>query len=332
MSSQELSQFAQPASNVRVGHTSRVLAQLQDTLSVLKSSFADETVTDIMINGPDDVFVDRQGRSTRLKVALPASNIRAAIALMAGLVAKEVGERSGQCVLSARLPGFRVEAILPPVAVKGPSMCIRRHATRVISLEEYISKGVISTLYAEILQQALSENENFLIVGATGSGKTTLFNTLLSLLPESVRLFVIEVVQELSIVAPNSVLIECDDEQGMTPRKAVQTAMRYKPDRVILGELRGEEAWDWKVAANTGHPGSAATIHANSAELGLARMEDLIQQKGMLMPHETIRAQLGETVQWLFYIQPEGNSRRLSQICRVHGFDRASHKYDLQHF
>ncbi len=312
-----------------MGHTQRVLAQLMDTLDVLRVHFQDEDVNEIMVNGPDDVFIEKHGKSIKLKVKLPSGNIRTAISLIAGLMEKEMGEKNKQRILSARLPGFRVEAILPPVAVNGPSMCIRRHASRVFSIDEYISKGVVSKKYADLLLQAIESKENLLIVGGTGSGKTTLMNTVLSMIPPKDRLFVIETVHELQIVAPNAVLVECDEEQGITPRKAVRTAMRYAPKRIIIGELRGPEAYDWMDAANTGHPGSGATIHANSAKGGLGRLENLLMMANMGIPHEAMRVAIAESVQWLFFIKREGESRKLAEVCRLHGYDRAKAEYVL---
>jgi pilus assembly protein CpaF len=316
----------------RIGHTQRVLSQLMDTLDVLRSYFSDTEINEIMINGPDDVFIEKHGETHKLKVKLAAPNIRAAISLIAGLMEKEVGEKNKQRVLSARLPGFRVEAILPPVAVNGPTMCIRRHASRVFSIDEYIKSGVISQEHADLLKQAILDKENFLIVGGTGSGKTTMMNTALSIVPQKERLFVIETVHELQIVSPNKVLVECDDEQGMTPRKAVRTAMRYAPKRVIVGELRGPEAWDWMDAANTGHPGSAATIHANSAKGGLARLENLLLMASMGVPHEALKVAIADSVQWLFFIKRDGAARKVTEVCRVRGYDRAKAEYILENY
>lgn len=325
--------LAMPAQGVvRMGHTKRVLNQLMETLEVLKPYFADEDINEIMINGPDDIFIAKHGKDIKLKVQLAAPSIRAAIQLIAGLVDKEVGEKSNQRVLSARLPGFRVEAILPPVAVNGPSMCIRRHASRIFTIDEYVASGVISEKYAGLMQKAILAKENILVVGGTGSGKTTLMNTMLAMVPPEERLFVIETVHELQINSPNAVLVECDDEQGVTPRKAVRTAMRYAPKRVIVGELRGAEAWDWMDAANTGHPGSAATIHANSASRALGRLENLLLMANMGVPHEALRVAIAESVQWMFYIKREGATRSLSEICRVHDFNRKTGEYELEHF
>lgn len=318
---------AKVADVVRTGYRQRVLDQLMDTLHVLKPYFQDPEISEIEINGPNDVFVEKHGREIKLKLELSAANIKAAITLIAAFVEKEVGEKSRQRVLSARLPGFRVEAMLPPVAVNGPNMCIRRHASRVFTIEEYVASGVISEKYAGLLQQAILARENILIVGGTGSGKTTMMNTALSLVPPQDRLFVIETVSELQISSPNKVLVECDDEQGVTPRKAVRTAMRYKPKRVIVGELRGPEAFDWMDAANSGHPGSLATIHANGARRALGRLENLVMMANMGIPYESLRAWIAETVQWMFYIKKEDNKRAVTEVCRLHDFDRKSGEY-----
>lgn len=321
-----------PLSSQRLGFKQQILAQIKDTLHVLRSSFDDENVNEIMVNAPNEVFISRLGKEVRLPITLSAGEISAAITLIATLVAKEVGEKSGQRILSGRLPGFRVEAILPPVAVNGPTMCIRRHSSRVFTMDEYIASGVVSERYAQIMADAVRAQENFLIVGGTGSGKTTLMNTALTLVPREERLFVIEMVHELQIQADNHVLIECDEDQGVTPRRAVRTAMRYAPKRIIVGELRGPEAYDWLDAANTGHPGSAATIHANSASKALPRLENLLLMANMGVPYEPLRTSIAETVQWLFYIERRGAKRSVSQVSRLHEYDRAKGEYRVEAF
>lgn len=316
----------------RPGFKQQVLQQITDTLHVLRPFFEDDLVNEIMVNAPNEVFISRGGKELRVPVRLGAGEISAAITLLATMLAKEVGDRSGHRIVSGRLPGFRVEAILPPIAVNGPSMCIRRHASRLFSLEEYVASGVISAQYAQLLDAAVASHENFLIVGGTGSGKTTLMNTALSRMDPQERLFVIESVQELQVQADNRVLLECDEEQGITARRAVRTAMRYAPKRIVIGELRGGEAYDWLDAANTGHPGSAATIHANSATSALSRLENLLLMANMGVPFDPLRARIGETVQWLFYIERQGATRRLSHVSRVHGYHRARGEYEIENF
>lgn len=314
----------------RLGYKQQVLNQIKDTLSSIRALFEDESVTEIMVNAPHEVFVSKQGRNVRVPVRLGAPEISAAITLIASLVAKEVGEKSGRRILSARLPGFRIEAILPPVAVRGPAMCIRRHAARVFSIDEYVASGTISPEYAQLLQDVIDARENFLIVGGTGSGKTTLMNTALSMIPKDQRLFVIETVHELQLVADDHMLVECDADQGVTPRAAVQAALRFFPWRIIVGELRGPEAYDWLDGGNTGHPGSAATIHANSASKALPRLENLLLMADRGVPYESIRAAIANDPLWMFYIERNGAKRKVSQVSQLLGYDRRKGDYDVK--
>ncbi len=296
-----------------------------DALAPLAHVFADDSINEIMVNGPHDVFIRQRGPDTRLEINLPANRIETAIKVLASMSDKVIN--GAQLVLSARLPGFRVEAALPPVSVKGPSMCIRRHATRILTMEEYVGYGTITESQAREIQEIVDERRNFLISGGTYSGKTTLMNCVLSMIDPHHRLFIIEQVQELKVASPNHVLMECDPEQGVTARRAVMMGMRYSPDRIILGELRGQEAYDWIDAANTGHPGSCATIHADGAFDALARLESLVMMADTGIPHLAIQQRIASTVKAVLFIEQKNGERRLSQICRIHGFDRERGEY-----
>lgn len=309
-------------------YSQRNLENFREALAPLAPVFADDSINEIMINGPHDVFIRQRGLDRKLDVVLPGKSIETAITLLASMSDKTVGGDTR--ILSARLPGFRVEACLPPVAVKGPTMCIRRHANRIITLDEYISSRTMSEQQANVIRQIVADRKNFLIAGGTFSGKTTLMNCLLSLISPDHRLFSVEMVQELRLSAPNAVLFECDPEQGVTARRLVKMAMRFSPDRVLLGELRGEEAYDWLDASNTGHPGSAATIHADSAPEALSRLESLVLMADSKMPYEAIQQRIGQTVHYVLHIEHFNGNRRLSQICRVNGFDRSAGKYILE--
>ncbi|MDO9099801.1 MAG: ATPase, T2SS/T4P/T4SS family [Caldisericota bacterium] len=310
-----------------MGFSQRNLASFLDALAPLRQVFHDPSINEIMINGPHDIFIRQRGPDTRLEVPLTDGQIRTAIQLLASMADKVVDKSS--LILSARLPGFRVEAALPPVAVKGPSMCIRRHATKILSLEDYIAAGTISAAQAVVIKDTVLQRKNFLIAGGTYSGKTTLMNCILSLIQPEHRLFVIEQVQELKIASPNHVLIECDPEQGVTARRAVMMGMRYSPDRIILGELRGQEAFDWMDASNTGHPGSGATIHADGAADALGRLESLVMMANTGIPFEVVQSRIGQTVDVIFFIQQKNGVRRLSQICHLTGFNRATGEYTI---
>jgi pilus assembly protein CpaF len=306
-------------------YSERTLQSLMRALKVLAPVFEDAEINEIMINGPHDVFVRGRGPDVKLDVVLPGGAIQTAITLLASMSDKVVDKDTK--VVSARLPGFRVEACMPPLAVKGPSMCIRRHATRVLTMDDYIASGTINEQQAEVIAELVDQRKNFLIAGGTYSGKTTLMNCVLSMINPVQRLFVIEQVHELKISSPNHVVVECDPDFGFDARRAVRMGMRYSPDRVLLGELRGPEAYDWIDAANTGHPGSGATIHANSAFEALSRLESLLTMAGTGMPFDVIQQRVASTVDYVMFIEQANGVRRLSQICRVDGFDRASGKY-----
>lgn len=317
------------ATATKPSYSSSVLRQIMDTLAPLRPFMDDPEVTDIMVNAPNEVFVVQLGQPKRAAVELSAATITAATKLLAGLVDREVGKTSGRTILSARLPGYRIEAVLPPTAVRGASMCIRRHASRVFSLDEYVTGGVIAERHAQALLDAVAARQTFLIAGGTGSGKTTFMNTALSLIDQRHRLFVIETIHELRLTQPDHVLIECDEDNGVTPRLAVRTALRYMPTRIVVGELRGPEAYDWLDGANTGHPGSAATIHANSAAATLPRLENLLLMADMGVPYSMVRRMVGETVDWVFYIERSGNKRHVSQVMRLHGCNSQG-EYDIE--
>jgi pilus assembly protein CpaF len=309
----------------------RTQAALMDALRPIRKLLEDESINEIMVNGPNDVFIRQRGPDRRYDVSgLTESTLNTAITLLASYVNKEVNE--DQLTLSARLPGFRIESILKPVSIKGSAMCIRRHASRILTIEEYIDSGTMTQSQANMIRKLVESRGNLLIAGGTYSGKTTLMNCILSLVDQNHRLFVIEQVSELKIAVDNYVQVECDPDFGVTPTKAVRTAMRFSPNRVILGELRGPEANDWLEAANTGHPGSIATLHANSANDALKRLGSLVLQAGNQMPHEVIQDRIASTVDAVIFIEERYGVRRLAEICQVNDYDRATGQFDTTVF
>lgn len=308
------------------GYSARVLASILETLVPVRPYWADPKVDEIQINGPNDVFVRESGFDRKLDVVLPYSTIESAINLIASYNQKLIGERKKLYILSARLPGVRVEAMLPPVAIKGPTIVIRKHATRVVPMSEYVEKGVCTQAQADLLDKIVQSNTNFLVSGGTYSGKTTLVNALLKLIPKEQRLFTIEQVAELRIEAPNYSSIECDPEQGVTATRALMLGMRMSPHRIILGELRGPEAADFLMACNTGHPGSCTTIHSDSARDALSRLEDLVMIDHS-MPLDALKARIGQSISWVIQIQMHQGKRRITEIVKVDGYDRDSGEY-----
>lgn len=307
-------------------YSQRIQNSLLDALRPIRSILDDQTISEIMINGPNDVWIRQRGEDREAPVeGLTEATINTAITLLAAYVNKEVNDV--QMTLSARLPGFRVEAIMKPIATRGSAMTIRRHSDRIITMQEYLEAGVIVQEQADMIERLVAERKNILIAGGTASGKTTLMNLVLSMVDPRHRLFVIEQVCELQIAVKNYVQVECDPDFGYTATDAVRSAMRFSPKRIIMGELRGAEANDWLELANTGHPGSMATIHSNSASDALQRLGSLVMRAANQMPHEVIQSRSAETVDAVVYIEEHYGKRRLTEICLVQDYDRARDKF-----
>lgn len=318
------------ASTAPTSFSTRSLAAIKDALAPIRHILDDPSINEIMINGPNNVWIRQIGPDRKLDIDLSATQLATAITLLASYVNKENNDKSP--ILSARFPGFRVEAANKPVALDGPSICIRRHAATVISIEQYVEQGIATREQADLIAKLVQSKQNILIAGGTFSGKTTLMNSILAMIPPVDRLFVIEQVAELRLVAPNYVRFECDPDFGVTATKSVKTAMRFSPHRVILGELRGEEGNDWLEAANTGHPGSMATLHANSGGDALKRLASLVLMAHNGLPHEAIQDRIGSTVDAVLFIRNKFGERLLSEICLVKGFDREHGRYSTEVF
>lgn len=289
----------------------------------------DEQVTEIMVNGPDDVWVKRFGaRAEKTDIRFSAEQIRAAITVLASASQRQVGDetssRDKAKIVSAGLPGFRVEALMPPVAVRGPAFSLRKLASKLVTLADYVAQGAMTAEVASLLQHLVQSHRNLFIAGATGSGKTTLTNALLQVIAPSERLVVIETIHELLVSSPNHLLLEADEEQGYTINRLLLSALRLLPDRIIIGEVRGQEAFGLLNAANTGHPGSIATLHANSAPETLQRLEDMALMGEHKLQIEAVKWRIANTKPVIVYIEQvhrEGKWRpTLTQIVEVTGF------------
>ena len=196
-----------------------------------------------------------------------------------------------------------------------------------VTLDEYVARETITPSQASVVREAVAQRQNFLVAGSTYSGKTTLMNSILSLVEPAERIYTIEQVPELKVAVENWTPMEADPDQGVTARELVQTAMRYSPNRIILGELRGQEAYDWLDALNTGHPGSGATIHADGAADALQRLESLVMMAETGIPYNAIQQWIGRALNVVFFIQYRRGVRRLAEICHLNGFDRVKGEY-----
>lgn len=252
------------------------IAMLADILRPVAPWLTSPNVQEIMINGPDDVWVEERGASRRLDVTLSHISIASAIDVLARIAGKTADKDGSNAIIDARLEGLRFAAALETVSSKGPSICIRRHSPVLLSMEDYVSMGALDPRRCALILEAVERRKNILVSGSTSSGKTTALNAMIVLIPPDERVVSIEDTRELQVKAPNWVAFEANEQAGIAIRHLVRLALRYRPDRIIVGEVRGAEAFDLMQAMNTGHDGGLATIHANSARDALARLEGLV--------------------------------------------------------
>lgn len=288
--------------------------------TALESLLADPDVSEILLNGGGQAFVERSGRLEAVSVDLDETGVRRVVERIIAPLGLRF-DRSSPLV-DARLPdGSRLHAILPPVAVDGTCVAIRRFGARRRLLADF----GLSLAGEELLRWAVAAGWNVLVSGGTGAGKTTLLNVLAGELPQADRIVTIEETAELALAQPHVVRLEARppnaEGAGAVPVRAlVRAALRLRPDRLIVGEVRGEEAFDLLQALNTGHCGGLSTIHANGPGDALARLESLVLLVGLGLPLDAIRAQIRSCVDAVVHVarRPAGG-RRIEAIAEVSG-------------
>ena len=298
---------------------------LRDTVGLgpLEDLLADPEVEEVMVNGHDRVFVERRGRieATTIRFADQAE-LRNAIERILAPLGRRVDELSP--MVDARLPdGSRVNVVIPPLAVDGPAVSIRRFAAARPGPDELVALGSLTEEMLALLEAAVRERRSVLISGGTGSGKTTLLNALSSFVGTDERVVTIEDAAELRLQQPHVVRLESrpasvEGRGEVTIRDLLRNALRMRPDRIVIGEVRGAEALDLLTALNTGHRGALSTVHANSAADALRRLETLALMAGIGLPHAAIREQLGRGFQMLVHLERRpGGSRVVVEIAEV---------------
>lgn len=296
-------------------------------LGPLEDLIADETVTEIMVNRSDEIYIERAGRIEKSPIIFTGDKaVLAAIERIVAPLGRRIDESSP--MVDARLmDGSRVNAVIPPVALRGPSISIRKFSKRKLQGHDLLNFGSISEPMLEFVEMAVRERKNIVVTGGTGSGKTTLLNILSNFIPDEERIVTIEDAAELRLNQPNLVSMEArpanlEGKGLITIRDLVRNALRMRPDRIVVGECRGGEALDMLQAMNTGHEGSLTTAHANSPRDALSRLEVMVLMSSMDLPIAVVREQIASAVDLIVHQRrfPCG-SRKVTNIWEITGIE-----------
>jgi pilus assembly protein CpaF len=296
-------------------------------LGPLEPLLADNTVSDILVNSHSTIYVERRGKLESTNIAFKDDeHLMRVIERIVSSVGRRIDESSP--MVDARLKdGSRVNAIIPPLAIDGPILSIRRFGAEPLKMNKLIEHKALTKDIADMLQMCVNARLNVLISGGTGAGKTTLLNALSAYIPETERIVTIEDSAELQLQQPHVVRLETrppniEGRGEVTQRELVKNALRMRPDRIVIGEVRGGEAIDMLQAMNTGHDGSLTTIHANTPRDALARVETMIQMTGMRLSDRAMRQQIASALDLVLQVaRMSDGSRRVTSISEITGME-----------
>jgi pilus assembly protein CpaF len=296
----------------------RVVRRIEDEvlgLGPLEPLLADKTVSDILVNGSNQVYVERRGRLELTDVRFNHDgHLMNIIDRIVSAVGRRIDESSP--MVDARLKdGSRVNAIIPPLALDGPSLSIRRFAVELLTIDDLIRLGSMTSELAQVLSAIVRGRLNVLVSGGTGAGKTTLLNLLSSFIPVTERIVTIEDSAELQLRQPHVVRLETrppniEGRGAVAQRDLVRNSLRMRPDRIVIGEVRGAEALDMLQAMNTGHDGSLTTIHANTPRDALGRVENMVSMTGISFPAKSMRMQIASAIDVIVQVERQEDGRR----------------------
>ena len=303
---------------------------------ILDGIMKDDSITEVMINGKDNIFIEENGVTHRIEQTFESDRkLEDVIQRIVGLAGREVNQSNPIC--DTRLPdGSRVNVVLPPVALCGPTVTIRKFSKTPMTIEQLIKYGSITQEIADILEILIKAKYNIFIAGGTGSGKTTFLNALSNYIPKDERIITIEDSAELQIVnIDNLVSLETRNANSagtgaITIRDLIKSSLRMRPERIIVGEVRGGEALDMLQAMNTGHDGSLSTGHANSVKDMLSRLETMVLQGADGLPLDAIRQQIASAVDIIIHLSRlRDHSRKTMEICEVLDYDPITKQINL---
>ncbi len=294
----------------------------------------DESVSEIMGNPDSTWWYERDGILRQDEgVEFDPARLRTGLEVVANKLGKKLDEDNP--LLNAQLPdGSRLAAVIPPVVRPAPAMVIRKFTSRNFTVDDLIARGTLTRPLAEFLSAQIARGQTILISGGTGTGKTTLLNILGQSIPDHERIVVIEDTSELRIEKPNILAVECQTDtykNAVTFDDLLKAALRWRPDRIILGEVRGTEARTLLDSFNTGHSGSLATIHANSAAKALRRFANLVLRSHSQATFEDIEAEIGEAVDLVIHVEREPGRRVIREVLRMNGYNRTTQSFQTEY-
>jgi len=303
-------------------------------LRPIEGLIRDPEISDILVNGPDHVFIEKFGEMNAVPgVTLSEKSLQVAIRHIARVLGDDINDE--RPILDARLPdGSRVTAIISPCSINGTSIAIRKFQSKLYGPEDLVRIGTLTDELLVQLQTAVELHKNILISGGTGTGKTTLLNALSNFIGHEERIVVIEDTSEIQFEKNNLVRLEARREQPGLPavsiRELLKATLRLRPDRIILGEVRGGEAFDLLQALNTGHSGSLSTIHANSAPEAISRFATYVLMSGIDLPYKVIRQNIGESLDMVIQLKREPKRRAVSQVLKIKGYLQLEDYYEFE--
>lgn len=294
-------------------------------LKPIEHLILDDSISEVMVNGPDRVFIEKQGFLQQVPgVSLGERSLMVAVKNIARRLGDDISE--SKPILDSRLPdGSRVAAVIPPCSLAGVTLTIRKFNTRQFEMEDLIREGTLNRALANHLEDYVLARKNILISGGTGTGKTTLLSILGQFIPPEERVLVIEDTAEIHLPQENLVRFEARREQSGLPAVAIRdllkAALRHRPDRIVLGEIRSGEAFDLLQLLNTGHSGTLSTIHANSASQGLARFTSCVLQSGVDLPYRAIKTNIADSLNVVIHVERRPGRRYISEVLLVNSYD-----------
>jgi pilus assembly protein CpaF len=302
-------------------------------LKPIEHLILDDTVSEVMVNGPDRVFIEREGFIERAHgITLGERALTVAVKNIARRLGDDISETKP--ILDSRLPdGSRVAAVIPPCSLGGVTLTIRKFNARRFDLEDLIRGGTLDRTLANRLEDYVLQERNVLLSGGTGTGKTTLLTALGKFIPPDERILLIEDTAEIQLHHENLVRFEARREQNGMPavsiRDLLKAALRHRPDRILLGEIRAGEAFDLLQLLNTGHSGTLSTIHASSAKQGLARFTNCVLQSGVELPYRAVKANIGDSLNVVVQIERRPGRRFISEVLEIISYDPDADLFDF---